>query len=52
VIKGKRVQADHVWSLVQDGFTIETIAELFDVDEVQARAVVEYGRLAKSNAGL
>ena len=38
------MQADHVWSLAKDGFTIETIAELLGVDVERAQAVVAYGR--------
>jgi len=38
------MQADHVLSSEKDGYSIETIAELFDMGAERVRAVVEYGR--------
>lgn len=38
------MQADHVWAMAKDGYSIETIADLFDVDVQGAGAVVEDGR--------
>lgn len=38
------MQADHFWSAVKDGSSIETAAELYGVNVEQVRAVLVYGR--------